>query len=185
MVLTHGLVDRPFSTAFFASSPAASMTDGFDVLVQLVIAAITTPPSVSFSTAFSVHPSVPAKTVKELIEEGKVRHFGLSEAGAQTIRRAHAVQPVTALQSEYSLWWREPEEKTFPVLEELGIGFVPFSHQLHAAIRQVADGAVQAFAAGAVGGELGELLRVAEALAREVARAGGSSAASTTTTSTE
>ena len=65
--------------------------------------------------------------MKELIEEGKVRHFGLSEAGVQTIRRAHAVQPVTALQSEYSLWWREPEEAILPTLEELGIGFVPFS----------------------------------------------------------
>lgn len=68
-----------------------------------------------------------AGTVKELIEQGKVRHFGLSEAGVQTIRRAHAVQPVTALQSEYSLWWREPEEQILPTLEELGIGFVPFS----------------------------------------------------------
>lgn len=68
-----------------------------------------------------------AGTVGDLIDEGKVLHFGLSEAGAQTIRRAHAVQPVTALQSEYSLWWREPETKTFPTLEELGIGFVPFS----------------------------------------------------------
>jgi aryl-alcohol dehydrogenase-like predicted oxidoreductase len=68
-----------------------------------------------------------AGAVKELIREGKVRHFGLSEAGAQTIRRAHAVQPVTALQSEYSLWWRTPETETFPTLEELGIGFVPFS----------------------------------------------------------
>jgi aryl-alcohol dehydrogenase-like predicted oxidoreductase len=65
--------------------------------------------------------------VKELIHAGKVKHFGLSEAGAQTIRRAHAVQPVTALQSEYSLWWREPEAEVLPVLEELGIGFVPFS----------------------------------------------------------
>jgi len=78
-----------------------------------------------------VDPAVPiedvAGAVKELIGAGKVRHFGMSEAGAQTIRRAHAVQPVTALQSEYSLWWREPESKTFPVLEELGIGFVPFS----------------------------------------------------------
>lgn len=78
-----------------------------------------------------VDPAVPieevAGTVKELIEEGKVRHFGLSEAGAGTIRRAHAVQPVTALQSEYSLWWREPEEEILPTLEELGIGFVPFS----------------------------------------------------------
>ena len=78
-----------------------------------------------------VDPAVPiedvADTVKELIEAGKVRHFGLSEAGVQTIRRAHAVQPVTALQSEYSLWWREPEEAILPTLEELGIGFVPFS----------------------------------------------------------
>ncbi len=68
-----------------------------------------------------------AGAVRELIQEGKVKHFGLSEAGAQTIRRAHAVQPVAALQSEYSLWWREPEETVLPVLEELGIGFVPFS----------------------------------------------------------
>jgi aryl-alcohol dehydrogenase-like predicted oxidoreductase len=78
-----------------------------------------------------VDPEVPieevAGAVKELIQEGKVKRFGLSEAGAKTIRRAHAVQPVTALQSEYSLWWREPEEKVFPTLEELGIGFVPFS----------------------------------------------------------
>jgi len=68
-----------------------------------------------------------AGAVKRLIQEGKVKHFGLSEAGAQTIRRAHAIQPVTALQSEYSLWWREPEITVFPTLEELGIGFVPFS----------------------------------------------------------
>src|ERR1041385_6778678 len=68
-----------------------------------------------------------AGTVKDLIREGKVKHFGLSEAGVQTIRRAHAVQPVTALQSEYSLWWREPEAEIIPTLEELGIGFVPFS----------------------------------------------------------
>ena len=78
-----------------------------------------------------VDPDVPiedvAGTVKDLIAEGKVRHFGLSEAGARTIRRAHAVQPVAALQSEYSLWWREPEVEIIPVLEELGIGFVPFS----------------------------------------------------------
>lgn len=78
-----------------------------------------------------VDPDVPiedvAGAVKDLIAEGKVKHFGLSEAGAQTIRRAHAVQPVTALQSEYSLWWREPEQEILPVLEELGIGFVPFS----------------------------------------------------------
>jgi aryl-alcohol dehydrogenase-like predicted oxidoreductase len=68
-----------------------------------------------------------AGAVKELIHEGKVKHFGLSEAGVQTIRRAHAVQPVAALQSEYSLWWREPEIAILPTLEELGIGFVPFS----------------------------------------------------------
>ena len=78
-----------------------------------------------------VDPAVPieevAGTVKELIAEGKVRHFGLSEAGVRTIRRAHAVQPVAALQSEYSLWWREPEQEILPTLEELGIGFVPFS----------------------------------------------------------
>ena len=78
-----------------------------------------------------VDPDVPiedvAGTVKELVREGKVRHFGLSEAGVPTIRRAHAVQPVAALQSEYSLWWREPEREVLPALEELGIGFVPFS----------------------------------------------------------
>ena len=78
-----------------------------------------------------VDPDVPieevAGTVKELIREGKVKHLGLSEAGAQTIRRAHTVQPVTALQSEYSLWWRAPEVEVLPTLEELGIGFVPFS----------------------------------------------------------
>jgi aryl-alcohol dehydrogenase-like predicted oxidoreductase len=78
-----------------------------------------------------VDPNVPiedvAGTVKELIQAGKVKHFGLSEAGVQTIRRAHAVQPVAVLQSEYSLWWREPEEAILPTLEELGIGFVPFS----------------------------------------------------------
>ena len=78
-----------------------------------------------------VDPDVPiedvAGTVKELIDEGKVKHFGLSEAGVQTIRRAHAVQPVTALQSEYSLWWREPEAEIIPTLEALGIGLVPFS----------------------------------------------------------
>jgi aryl-alcohol dehydrogenase-like predicted oxidoreductase len=78
-----------------------------------------------------VDPAVPieevAGTVRELIQAGKVRHFGLSEAGVRTIRRAHAVQPVAALQSEYSLWWREPEDEILPALEELGIGFVPFS----------------------------------------------------------
>ena len=68
-----------------------------------------------------------AGAVKDLIQQGKVKHFGLSEAGAQTIRRAHKVQPVTAVQSEYSLWWREPEKEIIPILEELGIGFVPFS----------------------------------------------------------
>ena len=78
-----------------------------------------------------VDPNVPmedvAGTVKELIAEGKVKHFGMSEAGVQNIRKAHAVQPVAALQSEYSLWWREPEQEILPTLEELGIGFVPFS----------------------------------------------------------
>lgn len=78
-----------------------------------------------------VDPDVPIKdvagTVKELIQEGKVKHFGMSEAGVQSIREAHAVQPITAIQSEYSMWWREPEEELLPALEELGIGFVPFS----------------------------------------------------------
>lgn len=78
-----------------------------------------------------VDPAVPiddvAGAIKELIDEGKVRHWGLSEAGVEVVRRAHAVQPVTALQNEYSLWWREPEQEILPVLEELGIGFVPFS----------------------------------------------------------
>jgi aryl-alcohol dehydrogenase-like predicted oxidoreductase len=78
-----------------------------------------------------VDPDVPiedvAGAVKDLIREGKVKHFGLSEPGVRTIRRAHAVQPVTAVQSEYSLWWRQPEEEVLPTLEELGIGFVPFS----------------------------------------------------------
>jgi aryl-alcohol dehydrogenase-like predicted oxidoreductase len=78
-----------------------------------------------------VDPDVPiedvAGAVRDLIQEGKVKHFGLSEAGAETIRRAHAVQPVAAVQSEYSLWWREPEGDVLPTLEELGIGFVPFS----------------------------------------------------------
>ena len=78
-----------------------------------------------------VDPNVPIEgvsgAVKDLIQAGKVKHFGLSEAGVKTIRRAHAVQPITALQSEYSLWWREPEQEILPTLEELGIGFVPFS----------------------------------------------------------
>jgi aryl-alcohol dehydrogenase-like predicted oxidoreductase len=78
-----------------------------------------------------VDPDVPieevAGTVRDLIQEGKVRHFGMSEAGARTIRRAHAIQPVTALQSEYSIWWRQPETEILPLLDELGIGFVPFS----------------------------------------------------------
>jgi len=78
-----------------------------------------------------VDPDVPiedvAGTVKELIQQGKVKHFGMSEAGVQTIRRAHAVQPLTALQSEYSLWWRKPEQEVIPTIEELGIGFVPYS----------------------------------------------------------
>src|SRR4029077_20722663 len=78
-----------------------------------------------------VDPDVPiedvAGAVRDLIRQGKVKHFGLSEPGVQTIRRAHAVQPVTAIQSEYSLWWRQPEEEVLPTLDELGIGFVPFS----------------------------------------------------------
>src|SRR5207237_4160379 len=78
-----------------------------------------------------VDPNVPiedvAGTVRDLVAEGKVKHFGLSEPGVQTLRRAHAVQTVTAVQNEYSLWWRKPEEEVLPTLEELGIGFVPFS----------------------------------------------------------
>ena len=89
------------------------------------------PTASTSSTSTASIPNVPmeevAGTVKELISQGKVRHFGLSEAGVRNIRRAHAVQPVAALQSEYSLWWREPEEAIIPTLEELGIGFVPFS----------------------------------------------------------
>ena len=77
--------------------------------------------------AVDATPVATIQQVKELIRAGKVKHFGLSEAGVRTIRRAHAVQPVTALQSEYSLWWRKPEEEVIPTLEELGIGFVPFS----------------------------------------------------------
>jgi aryl-alcohol dehydrogenase-like predicted oxidoreductase len=86
---------------------------------------------IDFLYQHRVDPNVPveemAGTVKDLIREGKVKHFGMSEAGVPSIRRAHAVQPITALQSEYSLWWREPEREVLPVCEELGIGFVPFS----------------------------------------------------------
>ncbi|HEU4699213.1 MAG TPA: aldo/keto reductase [Gemmatimonadales bacterium] len=88
-------------------------------------------PAIDLYYQHRVDPQVPiedvAGTVRDLVREGKVKHFGLSEAGVGTIRRAHAVQPVAALQSEYSLWWREPEQEILPVLEELGIGFVPFS----------------------------------------------------------
>jgi len=112
---TRGLSSRPeYIRAMTENSLRRLRTDTIDLYYQ-----------------HRVDPSVPiedvAGTVRELIEEGKVRYFGLSEAGVGTIRRAHAVQPVTALQSEYSLWWREPEEEILPVLEELGIGFVPFS----------------------------------------------------------
>jgi pyridoxine 4-dehydrogenase len=110
-----GLDSRPASIrAVVEASLRRLRTDRIDLLYQ-----------------HRVDPAVPiehvAGTVKALIEEGKVRYFGLSEAGVQTIRRAHAVQPVTALQSEYSLWWREPETTVLPTLQELGIGFVPFS----------------------------------------------------------
>jgi aryl-alcohol dehydrogenase-like predicted oxidoreductase len=112
---SSGLDSRPETIRTgIESSLARLQTDRIDLLYQ-----------------HRVDPNVPieevAGTVKELIAEGKVRHFGLSEAGVGTIRRAHAVQPVTALQSEYSLWWREPEEAILPVLAELNIGFVPFS----------------------------------------------------------
>ncbi|WP_221391534.1 aldo/keto reductase [Dyadobacter sp. NIV53] len=110
-----GLNSQPESIrAFVEASLKRLKTDRIDLLYQ-----------------HRVDPNVPieevAGTVKDLIRSGKVKYFGLSEAGAQTIRRAHAVQPVAALQSEYSLWWREPETEIIPTLEELGIGFVPFS----------------------------------------------------------
>ena len=112
---THGLSSRP--------EYIRSMTEGS--LARLGVEAI------DLYYQHRVDPAVPiedvAGTVRDLIAEGKVKHFGLSEAGVRTIRRAHAVQPVTALQSEYSLWWREPEQEILPLLEELGIGFVPFS----------------------------------------------------------
>jgi aryl-alcohol dehydrogenase-like predicted oxidoreductase len=112
---TAGLDSRPAHIRAVADGALKRLrTDRIDLLYQ-----------------HRVDPDVPiedvAGAVKQLIQEGKVRHFGLSEAGAQTIRRAHAVQPVTALQSEYSLWFREPEAEIIPTLEELGIGFVPFS----------------------------------------------------------
>ena len=102
-----------------------------------------------------VDPNVPiedvAGAVKDLIQQGKVKHFGLSEAGAQTIHRAHAVQPVTALQSEYSLWFRRPEQEILPILEELGIGFVPYSPLgkgfLTGKIAQIRSSTAQTFAA--------------------------------------
>jgi len=112
---TRGLNSRPESIRKTTEDSLRRLrTDYVDLLIQ-----------------HRVDPTVPiedvAGTVKELIGEGKVKHFGLSEAGVRTIRRAHAVQPVAALQSEYSLWWREPEQTILPTLEELGIGFVPFS----------------------------------------------------------
>ncbi len=112
---SHGIDSRPETIKRSVDASLKRLrTDTIDLLYQ-----------------HRVDPNVPiedvAGTVKELIASGKARHFGLSEAGVQTIRRAHAVQPVTAVQSEYSLWWREPEEAILPTLEELGIGFVPFS----------------------------------------------------------
>jgi aryl-alcohol dehydrogenase-like predicted oxidoreductase len=114
-VPTQGLDSRPENIRKVAEESLKRLkTDRIDLLYQ-----------------HRVDPKVPiedvAGTVKELVQEGKVKHFGMSEAGVQNIRRAHAVLPVAALQSEYSLWWREPEEAILPVLEELGIGFVPFS----------------------------------------------------------
>ena len=112
---TKGLDSRPERIRAVAESSLKRLkTDRIDLFYQ-----------------HRVDPAVPvedvAGTVRDLILEGKVKHFGMSEAGAQSIRRAHAVQPLAALQSEYSLWWREPEQSVLPVLEELGIGFVPFS----------------------------------------------------------
>lgn len=116
--LESGMVRRDSRPTTIVSSVDGSLdrlrTDRIDVLYQ-----------------HRLDPEVPiedvAGTVKELIEAGKVRHFGLSEVGVSTVRRAHAIQPVTVLQSEYSLWWREPEQQILPLLAELGIGFVPFS----------------------------------------------------------
>lgn len=112
---THGLDSRPERIKQVAEASLKRLkTDRIDLFYQ-----------------HRVDPNVPmedvAGTVKNLIRQGKVKHFGLSEAGAESIRRAHAIQPVAALQSEYSLWWRQPEKDVFPTLEELGIGFVPFS----------------------------------------------------------
>jgi aryl-alcohol dehydrogenase-like predicted oxidoreductase len=114
-VATEGLDSRPDNIRTVTDAALTRLrTDHIDLLYQ-----------------HRVDPNVPiedvAGTVRELIQAGKVRHFGLSEAGVESIRRAHAVQPVTALQSEYSLWWREPEAEILPLLEELGIGFVPFA----------------------------------------------------------
>jgi aryl-alcohol dehydrogenase-like predicted oxidoreductase len=114
-VPTKGLDSRPERIREVADAALKRLrSDGIDLFYQ-----------------HRVDPDVPieevAGTVKDLIQQGKVRHFGLSEAGVDSIRRAHAVQPVTALQSEYSMWWRQPEKEIIPLLEELGIGFVPFS----------------------------------------------------------
>lgn len=114
-IVAHGLDSRPENIRAVTEGALKRLrTDRIDLLYQ-----------------HRVDPNVPieevAGTVKELIAEGKVKYFGMSEAGAQTIRKAHAVQPVSALQSEYSLWWREPENEIIPTLQELGIGFVPFS----------------------------------------------------------
>ena len=114
-IVAHGLDSRPENIRAVTEAALKRLrTDHIDLLYQ-----------------HRVDPEVPmedvAGAVKDLINEGKVKHFGMSEAGAQSIRKAHAVQPVAALQSEYSLWWREPEQEILPLLEELGIGFVPFS----------------------------------------------------------
>ena len=112
---TKGLDSRPDNIRTVAEAALKRLrTDRIDLLYQHRV-----DPAVLIEDV--------AGTVKQLIQEGKVSHFGMSEAGAESIRRAHAVQPVTALQSEYSLWWREPEQEILPTLEELGIGFVPFS----------------------------------------------------------
>jgi aryl-alcohol dehydrogenase-like predicted oxidoreductase len=117
----------------FGYGPVTSHEDGIAVIREVAAAALKRLETDRIDLFYQhrVDPEVPieevAGAVKDLIREGKVTHFGLSEAGVQTIRRAHAVQSVTALQSEYSLWWREPEKEVLPTLEELGIGFVPFS----------------------------------------------------------
>jgi aryl-alcohol dehydrogenase-like predicted oxidoreductase len=132
-VRAHVVIATKFGFQFDASGKQAGLNSRPEQIKQVAEASLKRLKTAVIDLFYQhrVDPDVPiedvAGAVKDLIREGKVQHFGLSEAGVQTIRRAHAVQPVTALQSEYSLWWREPEAEIMPALEELGIGFVPFS----------------------------------------------------------